>query len=252
MAIGDSSYSNNNDNTQRKLYDQTYYSRIRFKNDDKSLSFTYRSGLLVIEISSVDKTTYKVTPLSAIHLSPTKAMMMCEEIKAFKKYLEGNKIKENVAFGINGGMGEKISYMGLHTNEKKEIFLTIGKFDANGKIVESNTFQFPKDYNYSLEWKDITKMDVEKVFNNYIELEIFHNTIADFARFMSGAAGYAAADLTRYDHARIMSKMDPIYDKLGIERRSSNYNGGSTNNFLNNAASSSSRSTTIDDLEDIL
>ena len=61
---------------------------------------------------------------------------------------------------------------------------------------------------------------------------------------------YSVADLTRYDLGAIKSKMDPIYDKLGIERRSynGNRNYGGENNFLTNAKSSSN-STSFDDIE---
>ena len=253
MAIGDGSYSGNNDSNQRNgLYDRTYYSRYRFKNEDLGLGITYRSGLFVLEINQADS-NYKITPVIAIHLSPMKAHLLNEEIKKFKKYLSEGKIKENVAFGVNAGLGEKVSYIDFHSNSKKEILLTIGKFDDKGQIIESHTYTFKQDYNYALEWKDISKMSIEKVYYNTSELDILHNAIADFSRSMSGAFGYAAADLTRYDTQRILGKMDPIFDKLGIERRTggSGYRGGGDNNFLSNA-SVSSKSTNIEDYEDLL
>jgi hypothetical protein len=62
---------------------------------------------------------------------------------------------------------------------------------------------------------------------------------------MNGAIAYSFADLTRYDNARILGKLDPIYDKLGIERRSYNNRGNGSNNFLNNTQSTSK---SIDDI----
>jgi hypothetical protein len=250
MAIGDNGYSNDSNNN--KLYEQTYYSRIRFKNDNMGISINFRAGLLILEMNETDS-NYKVTPIISIYLSPTKAHMLSLELKKFKEYIASGKAKENVAFGVNGGMGEKVSYIGFHTNADSEIIVTIGKFDNNGKIIESHDFKFKKDYNYSLEWKNIYEMDIEKVYNNFTELDILINTITDFARFMTGSAGYAAADLTRYDQARVLHKMDPIYDKLGIERRTSGnggYNRGD-NNFLSNATVTS-RSTSIEDMGDLL
>jgi hypothetical protein len=252
MAIGDG-YSNNENGNNRTLYDQTYYSRFSIRNDNKQLSLWFRSGLMVLELNEIDKITYKRTPIGNIYLSPTKAQMFVGEINKFREYRNSDKIKENVAFGVTGGMKEKVSYVGLHTNKDKDIFLTIGKFDENGKIVEANTIKFNKDYNYSIEWEDISKMKLERVFDNDIELNMLQSAIAEFAKNMSGSAGYAAADLTRYDHARIMRKMDPIYDKLGIDRRSYGNNGSRNfgNDFLSNT-NTSSKSTTIEEVANLL
>ena len=73
--------------------------------------------------------------------------------------------------------------------------------------------------------------------------------LIDFARSMSGAYAYSVADLTRYDLGAIKSKMDPIYDKLGIERRSPGNRNYGENNFLTNAKASTSTSTSFDDIE---
>lgn len=258
MAIGDGFNNSNNggsfngsgQQSAGKIFENTFYSRVRFKGIDNSLSMYYRAGLMCIEIYTMDPGTYKSNPLGNVFLSPMKANMLVSEIKKFKEYLNSDDIKENVAFGVNAGMGEKVSYIGFHTNKNKDIIITIGKFDDNGQIVESHNFTFMKDYNYSLEWTDISRMELDKVFHNGIELDILANAIADFGRSMSGAAAYATVDLNRYEHARILRKIDPIYDKLGIDRKYGG-NGGGTNNFLNNA-SSSSRSTSIDEVEDLL
>ena len=252
MAIGDGYQSSNSGENNNKLFEQTYYSRFSVRNGDKQLSVWYRSGLMVLELNEVDHTTYKRNPIGNIYLSPMKAQMFASEIVKFKEYRNSDKIKENVAFGVTGGMKEKVSYVGLHTNKNKDIFLTIGKFDENGQIVESNTIQFNKDYNYSIEWEDISKMKLERVFDNDLELNMLHAVVAEFGKNMNGAAAYSFADLTRFDHARIMRQMDPIYDKLGIERRT--YGGGNRsfgNDFLSNT-SSTSKSTTIEEVANLL
>lgn len=252
MAIGDGNYTGNNENSRGgRMSDSTFYSRVRFKNDSKTLSINFRAGLLIFEIGEYDKSTYKTNPLISIYISPTKAMMLANEINKFKEYLNGDKIKENVAFGVNAGMNEKVSYIGLHTNKEKEVIVTIGKFDGTGTIVESYDFTFQKNYNYSLEWSDITKNQLEKVYQDNVEYEAFFNTVYDFARYMNGAAGYAMVDLSRYEIGRVLTKMDPIYDKLGIERRTNNYNGGN-NNFLNNAQSTSSNQKNFEEIQDLL
>ena len=72
--------------------------------------------------------------------------------------------------------------------------------------------------------------------------------LADFARSATGALGYGTLDLNRYESQREARKMDQVFDKLGIERRSYNGNKGN-NNFLSNA---SSKSMSMDDVEDLL
>jgi hypothetical protein len=256
MAIGD--YGNNNTNNSSRsnggIYEPSYYSRYRFRNDNKNLSFTFRSGLLCIEIGEYESTEgFKVVPKEKIYLSPIKAIMLSEQIKAFIDYRDNTKkIDSKKAFGVNAGMNEKVSYIGISTNDDKENIITIGKFDQNGVITESDQFKFIKDYNYALDWNDITSNDLSKVYKNDVELMMFYNTLVDFGRAMSGATGYGVADVARYDSAREHNRMDMVLDKLGIERRSNvnNYNP-QPNNYLNNA-SSSSRSTTVDDIESLL
>ena len=140
MGIGDGfNNSNNNGNQQgnNKLYDSTFYSRLRFRGKDNSISISYRSGLMCLELYTVEATTYKVNPIGNVWLSPIKASMLATEIKKFKEYLQNDKIDEKVAFGVNAGMGEKVSYIGFHTNKDKDVIITIGKFDDNGQIIIS-------------------------------------------------------------------------------------------------------------------
>lgn len=251
MAIGENSSNNSN-----KVYENTYYSRLRFKAEDGKLSinFSFRSGLLVIDLCALQD-GFKYEPIQTIYLSPTKARLLADEIEKFKVYLASDNVEPNIAYGVNAGMGEKISYIGFHTNTLKEIFITIGKINGDtGSIIGCDTIKLNKDYHFSLEWNDISSMDLMKVYNNDIELEQFIDMLRDFARSMNGAMGYGVADITRYDLNRILRKMDPIYDKLGIERRNSNNGsyGLKSSNFLANAGSTNSNYTTIDDVENIL
>ena len=87
-------------------------------------------------------------------------------------------------------------------------------------------------------------MDITRVFDDELELNQIIYLLSDFGRYMNGAAAYAQADLTRYDLGRVLGKMDPIYDKLGIERlnKSSGFKSRGTNNFLNNSGTSESKS----------
>lgn len=250
MAIGDTNNSNG-----KKLFENTYYSRLRFKSPDGKLALTpsFRSGLLIFDISELKEAEgFKYDSLIQIHLSPTKARLFAEQIEKFKEYLASGQITPGVAFGVNAGMGGKVSYIGIHANADEDVLITIGKFDDQGNIIESVTTTLNcKEYHFSLYWSDINNNDVGKCYNNLIELDQIKELCADFGRNMSGAVGYAVADLSRFDLARVLGKMDPIFDKLGIERKSysnnnTNYNRG--NSFLDNSRSVQSSHTSIDDI----
>ena len=248
MAIGENSYFNSgsdNNATRRNTPEYSYYSRYSFMSSDKSvnLKFEFRSGLMQCKLyQRASETSWNQDPTEIIYLSPTKAAMLSEQITKFKEYMNSDVIDESVAFGVNGGMNEKVSFIAFHTNENKDVFITIGKFDGNGTITEKLTCDLRSDFNYGLKWNNLSNMDIEKVYYKYIELDLIHNMVTDFARNMSGALGYSVNDIGRYDVARILNKMDPIYDKMGIERinSSNSFRQRGTNNFLNSAGSSNS------------
>lgn len=249
MAIGD----NNNNNNSGKTYENTYYSRLRIKNADSKLALapTFRSGLLNLEISEL-KEGFKYESLIGIFLSPTKARLLANEILKFKKYLNSEEIVPGKAFGVNAGMNDKVSYIGFHANEKRVPLVTIGKIDGSGNITEQVTIELNVDYHFALEWENINTMDVVKAYDNNVEIDQLYELVYDFGRSMSGASAYSTIDLGRFDHSRILRKMDPIYDKLGIERLNSgnggsNYNRG--NSFLDNSKSINSNHTSFDSME---
>lgn len=261
MAIGNfnngssnSSYQNNS--SGNRVYDPTYYSRLRLRgngDENKSLTIQYRSGLMIVEINIIDVSNgYKPTPISTIYISGMKANILAIVIDEFKAYKKTGNTTPGKAFGITTGSGDKISYIGFSTSDGEDTIITIGKFDDNGKIMESNTMTLAKEYNYSVEWENIESNDLVKVWRDEMDLDVFQRAVSDFGRSYSGALGYGTLDLNRYEQARDRRSMDQVFDRLGIERRSANsgnYNGGS-NNFLNNA--SSSKSTTIDEVTNLL
>lgn len=251
MAIG-GNYNSNNGEGKKQLYENTYYSRVRIKNDEAKLAlgFSYRSGLLIAEISEI-KEGFQYEALESIYISPTKAALLTKELKRFKYYLTetDEKIEPNKAFGVTGGMGEKVSYIGFHANEDKKIFVTIGKIDGQGNITNAATIPLNSEYHFAVEWDNIESMDLSKVYYETIELDQIVQMLEDFARCMTGALAYSVVDMARFDIAGIKGKMDPIYDKLGIERRSYGNKSYGENNFLSNAGKASSKSTSFDDIE---
>lgn len=249
MAIGDMNNNGNQGNNNNRGFDNTYFSRIRVKNNNLSLSVSFRSGLLVFEISELQEGNgFKYDPIESIYLSPTKARILTDQINTFKKYLNSGDIIEGKAFGVNAGMGEKVSYIGFHANADRDIFITIGKIDGSGNILNKGTITLNKEYHYGLEWNNIDQMDLYKNYVDDLELNQIHDLVNDFARAMSGAYGYAALDLGRYDQRRILNKMDPIYDKLGIERMSGKGNNRNNDFLAHTEAKTTSNHTTIDNL----
>ena len=252
MAIGGLNYGNSSQDggEKKKLYDNTYYSRLKVKNESEKLylGFSFRGGNLIFEISAI-KDGFQFEPIENIFISPTKALLLDIEIDKYKEYVStAKKIDPNRAFGITSGFGDRVSYIGFH-NDGNKTLVTIGKIDGNGNITNSVTIPFNTEYHYAVEWNNIESMDLEKAYDESIELTQIQYLLKDFARSMSGAMAYSVADLTRFDHKSILNKMDPIYDSLGIERRTyNNSNYGKQNNFLNNAKSTSNH-TSYDDIE---
>ena len=241
--------------TQRRdtIGNRSYYSPIRINNPDgnRGFNFEFRSGLLQFKIvSKGDNYQWNRDPDAVIYLSPTKAALLAKEIYAMKEYIDKGDIDNKRAFGVSGGMNEKISFIAFQPMDTGVITINIGKFDNKGQIVEKHSCDLNLKYNYSLEWKDLDAMELEKVYDDNIELEQIIQLLTDFARYMNGSAAYANSYVTRYDNARILNKLDPIYDKLGIERIGNNgySNSRGSNDFLNNASAGTSKAGDFDSL----
>ena len=259
MAIGGSFNSNTSNGTSEgktnKVWDSEYFSRFKIRNAEqrKQLSASFKSGLLILSIDKLEE-NFTATTLQKIYLSPTKALLLAHELDAFVEYLKSNEVEAGRGFGVNAGMGEKVTYIALHAARGTK-YITIGKFDNAGNIIEKETLELNNDYHYALEWEDVEANKVERNIYNDIELEMFKTFLVDFAHSMNGAIGYSVADTAKYDLRKVLNKMDPIYDKLGIERRFNNgYSSGDSkpNNFLSNLGSKSSNTISLEDIGDEL
>lgn len=252
MAIGDNNYSGSSNNYNNKPYENTYYSRISFKNGDRYLKINYHSGLMQLEIGNVSNTDgFRFNQEGTIYLSAIKANMLSEQISQFLAYRAGDDIDPNKAFGVNAGMNEKITFIGFSTDADKKIYVTIGKFDTNGVITEKTRFEMQSNYNYSLEWDNLETNDLTKVYYNDIEIKMLQQAFADFCRGQLGASAYGVVDMARWDIHRNNKRIDQIFDKLGIERQSYGTSSRSfgTNNFLSGASSTTKN---FEDVEDLL
>lgn len=257
MAEFNSGNYSSGDNTatdRRSSINYTYYSpiRINHKEGQMGFNFEYRGALLIFRLFARDiNNNWKKEPEGEIFISPTKAGLLANEIRNMIKYIEEGDIDGQKAFGISGGMNEKISFIAFNPLPGGDINIVIGKFDGNGQIVERHECPLNREYHYSLQWANLDAMEVDKVYNDNVEILQIMHMLDDFARYMNGAAAYANAYVARYDTARILNKLDPIFDKLGIERLTgSNYRERGTNNFLANMEAKASESKfTLEDLD---
>lgn len=240
MGLGD-------DRNNKQLYESSYYSRIKFKdyNNKLSLGFRFKSGMLVIGISK-EKDGFQYEQLIEIYLTSTKAKILLEQIELFEDAINSGTLDPAHGYGINAGLGEIVSVLCVHATKDNGKAVLIGKVDNSGNFVNHVDFNFnSNNFHYGLEWNDIASMEsAKKNYYNDLEFELFKDILTQFANISSGAIGYSVADITRYDHRAILNKMNPVYDKLGIERYDNNSggnnNGNTPNNFMNSPSSSSS------------
>ena len=248
MALGDKNGGSS------KLYENTYYSRIRFKDYENKLvlGFSFNKGMIIADISR-EKDGFQYESVAQIYITATKAKILLSQIAKFKEDLANGLKDANIGYGINAGLGEIVSILAVHVTAAGNKAVTIGKVDGDGNYKEKVTFTFSKQNIYGLKWSDVESMKVGKEFEDEIEFEQFIEVIAQFATASTGAIGYSTIDIARYDYKALMNKMHPIDDKLGIERNNYNGRGGSGNNFFNNNGSKeeenkSSQHKSVDDL----
>lgn len=270
MGLGSYGVTTNsgNNNNKANSVDKTYYSRLGFRNYDENNNFTlslsvqFTIGLMKIKVDEKQGDgNYK--ELENICLSASKALMLAEEIKKFKTMYLSGKHTTNM-YGINGGMKEIISFLGIYTKDNI-IYIRVGKFRADsGEVVSQVDFNMNNANLGADEWDNFNDFNSISVINYPMaELDQLIMACEDFARFMSGAAAYSVLDLARYDAKATASKFDQIFDKLGIERYSAG-NGGNTrygsSSFLTNAANNNngmyggnnSVTRTLDSIEDMI
>lgn len=238
MALGDNgrsnNYGSNNNNgngdsgNSKKLYENTYYSRVKIKNYESKLviGFKFRSGMLNIDVSQ-EKENFQYESIFDMMVTYTKAKVLLNMIDLYKKDVASGIANPEHGYGIESGMGDTKSVLIIRPTESNGTAITFGKVTLDGNFtdrvdVELNTH----DFHFGLEWNDISAMKISKVYQNETDLDIFEDVLKQFVNNATGAAGYFVADTTRYDYRAIMNKMNPIYDKLGIPRN----NGGNGGN----------------------
>ena len=206
--------------------------------------------MLVVDISQ-EKEGFQFETLASCYLTPTKAMLMYNQIQEFKNQVASKSYKEGTAFGVNTGMGDISTVLLLHQVDGNNA-LTIGKVNSDGNYVAKFTYKFSKAYHYGIMLSNIESMSsVKKEFYDDIEFNQFEQTIKSFADSINGSVGYSVLDLGRYDFRGLSNKLNPIYDKLGIERQQAPRQ--SDNNFFSGSNGGFNRGTSTNtSLDDVM
>ena len=259
MALGDGKGFGSSSGEGKQLYEKTYYSRISIRdytrNSGRSLNISYRSGMMIITIDEPKQGSFEKEPIADVYLTSTKAKLF---LKAIEAYEAENKHSDKGAYGIATGMGDVQRAIMIHSGSDGSPAITIGKFDgSSGKWIKQETYEFnTEEFAQFITWKDKSdngSTTLTSVPN--VEYDFLKQALANFVANADGAIAYTVADMTRYDYRGILNKMNPIYNKLGIEI---GFNGGSNSNnnrgsfFGNNSNSGRSFGTSehksIDDL----
>lgn len=263
MAMGDNYNNNrygNNGNNSRSNIDQTYYSRLKVKNDSAgmTLNFSFWKGTLKISINNIPNSSdAKIEEMAYIHLSPNKAKTFASCVKYIIDNPETFDIK-----GVDTGIGETRGMLAIGRDMGKP-YIIIAKVNKDGKYESQLRFDFNWDYNYTLDITNIEPLQFTRSYDNDIELVQLYELLIDFSRSSNGAMGYNVHDVGRYETARFSNLVRAIADKVGVEF--SNNNGGyqrnaaSNNSYFSNnnaqsqnnnrSSNSSNKYQDIDDLE---
>ena len=234
MALGGNNSSNNN----QRMSTPTYYSRLRFRNEEEktSLDITFWNGTVKLAINPIvpfnPGQTRQQDSQDFIHLSPTKCAILAEYVQN----LINDPSLRNLC-GVNSGMSENQSLIVISRNNDGVPYIIISKIDPNGKVISSKSFTFNgKDYHYGLQvdfgGNNTISFDRLNEFYN-LELTQFRDLLLDYARYMNGAAAFSFWDLGRYESSKSSNLINRIADKMGIEKPSRNSGGSSSNSYFN-------------------
>jgi len=265
MALGNGGYNNSSSDL-----DITYYSRVRFMNNDGklSLSFSFWKGTLKISISDRTVQNVKDSEIVSVIISPFKAKAFVECIdKILINDLNNAGIPE--IWGIDGGSVQSGIRSTLAIGNSEEgIFLYINKINENRDYDVKQRFVFRSGANNIFKFSDLENGVCVEENMDRITLEILRDLFDDFARGASGAFAVGHLDLQRYEISRLTRFLNSVSNSLNIypyrdlggnsnvnNRQGNgsffrnNNNNGSNNNSGNNNTGRRQAYTNIDDLE---
>jgi len=250
MGLGDFKGSNDKSNNGNGIYERKYSSRLTIRgyqpqNSGKQLNFSYKSGMLVISIERIKEGGFEPEVIADSYITVTKAKLLVDAIETFKKEKTHSL---TAGYGISTGMSEIQRALILHGSSNGTPAITIGKYNGQtGEWVAKDTFEFnDQDFHFFLNWTDKDSNKATPIYNNNVEFDLFENTIRNFANTMDGAAAYAAVDMLKIDFKAVLNKLNPVYDKLGIERNLTSRTSNNVGNFFGAGGSSEHKS--LDDV----
>lgn len=253
MALGNNSYSKNNNNNSG-FNNGGYQPQVDLNSDGlrlvnpegcdpSALNYQFFNGMLKITITPLKfgtdpnkKFVYDSENKIDIWLTPAKAGIFYNEIM----YLLNHKGEVN-----NVGVCTMSGGFVLFSDGKEFVSetecLCIRKIDEEGNITASYVYQFkPNPNHFGIRNFDANApKNFERVQHPNTEVDAFLHILKDFSDAMYGAYAYANMYYDRRNTGRVNWKLDSIMDKLGIEKSGGNYrknNGGSF--FSNNSGSS--------------
>lgn len=244
MGLGDSRYgssNNSNNNSNNGKFEPSYYSGLKIRNyeNKNAIGIVFTSGLMNISIQKEDESTHKYEDVIKASLTAKKALILLHEMDL----MEADEAEVTKAYGVTLGLGDvQTAFAFQRANGIK--YMRIAKVNSDGSIKDQKSFEFANGVDNGVQWSDFDRMSFGKDTIDDLDYIMLKNTIADFSRNLSGAAGYGQIYLNRYDQSAMTNKINAIMDKLGIERRSNNSNYGNGNNgfFSNSNANSEHKS----------
>lgn len=244
---------NNNGNGNNKVFEPNYYAKTYYTNyeAERALNITYGAGLMKLTIATRPKdNSTERTDLITTALTGLKAQLLVNAMEQMESDIATGEA-EGKSYGTSTGMGDVVKAIAFTVVDGKKQ-LVMAKVDSTGNISDKTVYEFAQDTNYYMTWDDFDRMKFAKQFDNQIEYNMLKNTLIDFARNISGAAGYGTLYLDRYERNRDHGKVNQIMDKLGINVAKGN--GGfqrSENNYFNNNAGSGNKSSEHKSFADI-
>ena len=256
MALGD-----NYDNNNKKQRNVNTYSLVNFANpngvDATKISFDFWGGLIKVYISpkmensNTDYAKYDHDNSGAVYLSHVKARQLAN---IFKMYID-----DPVAFPGSLGINTKNAVIALHKTLQGSVgpCVSIKIFNESRQLESSFAYEFKNDFHYALKDFENMEEDLNKVFDNNVEVETFYALLIKFADNINGAVAHSVLEYGKFDSSRSQSKLNAIAQKLGIEWAQKGYNNKSTTNLFNDSGKSNNskpnkpspgRNYTIDDI----
>lgn len=249
-------YSNNRDNNK---YEPEVSSAYRMNNaesnvDKTALLFGYWNNMLKITIApkkeDSDEIRFEKDKGITVYLNHHKARIFAEEVKNFLR----DPITYNGS-GIPTGSSVITISNGSDVGANTPV-LIIRKMDDIGNVTSTFVYEFKTDYYFSVRGYNGGR-EFSRETNSYNNIEILEliTVLENYYNAMTYAGAYTVKKTMISSNDFMISKIDAIAEKLGVEvnRTSNRGSSFSSTTFFNSANASNSNisyaPTSIDDID---